>query len=127
MCLLQHLQLVWLGNCCPDLWLLMQGAIPEVANCRLAMVGVLAALAAEAATGRNVFSQLEIAPLAIAATFLILTIATAVPGKHLSSCCSGCPCQVLEPFLTCLCMLQCSRRCHGGATASSRATQRSSM
>ena len=43
------------------------------------MLGVIAALGAEKATGLNVFEQIRLAPVPIALTFLILTIATAVP------------------------------------------------
>merc|ERR1712130_902813 len=46
------------------------GAIPEVANSRLAMLGVFAALIAEAKTGRNVFEQFSAAPLPIIGVFL---------------------------------------------------------
>lgn len=55
------------------------GAIPEVANSRLAMLGVFAAVAAELGSGMNVFQQVETAPVPIALTFLTLFIATAVP------------------------------------------------
>ena len=43
------------------------------------MLGVFAALGAEAATGKNVFEQMKIAPIPIALTFLLFTVATAVP------------------------------------------------
>ena len=55
------------------------GAIPEVANSRLAMLGVLAAVAAELGSGMNVFQQVQTAPVPIALTFLALFVATAVP------------------------------------------------
>ena len=55
------------------------GAIPEVANSRLAMLGVLAALGAEFATGLNVFEQFKAAPVPIVLTFFIFTLATAIP------------------------------------------------
>jgi hypothetical protein len=55
------------------------GAIPEVANSRLAMLGVFAALIAEAKTGRNVFEQFSAAPLPIIGVFFLFTLATAVP------------------------------------------------
>jgi hypothetical protein len=55
------------------------GAIPEVANSRLAMLGVVAALVAEIKTGRNVFEQWNAAPLPIILTFITFTVATAVP------------------------------------------------
>ncbi len=41
-------------------------AAPEVINCRLAMLGFVAAVAVEAATGRNVIQQAQAAPLPIA-------------------------------------------------------------
>lgn len=55
------------------------GAIPEVANSRLAMIGVIAALLAEKATGKNVFEQVSAAPIPIALVFLLFTAATAIP------------------------------------------------
>ena len=55
------------------------GAIPEVANSRLAMLGVVAALVAEIATGKNVFQQIDAAPVPIFLTFFVFTLATAVP------------------------------------------------
>ncbi|KAK9861195.1 hypothetical protein WJX84_009569 [Apatococcus fuscideae] len=55
------------------------GAIPEVANSRLAMLGIVAALAAEIVTGKNVLQQIQIAPVPIFLTFFIFTVATAVP------------------------------------------------
>ena len=39
------------------------GAVPEVANCRLAMIGVLAAIAGEVVGKKNVFEQIKIAPV----------------------------------------------------------------
>ena len=47
--------------------------------CRLAMLGFFAALIAEASTGKNVFQQVSSAPLPIAALFLTIIVATAVP------------------------------------------------
>lgn len=55
------------------------GAIPEVANSRLAMLGVFAALLAEGRTGKNVFEQWSSAPLPIIGVFVLFTVATAVP------------------------------------------------
>jgi hypothetical protein len=55
------------------------GAIPEVANSRLAMLGVFAALIAEKTTGLNVFQQWSAAPLPIIGFFALWTLATAVP------------------------------------------------
>lgn len=55
------------------------GAIPEVANSRLAMLGVVLALGAEVTTGKNVFQQIDAAPIPIFLTFFLFTVATAVP------------------------------------------------
>jgi hypothetical protein len=55
------------------------GAIPEVANSRLAMLGVIAALTAERTTGLNVFEQVKASPGPIAAVFLLFILATAIP------------------------------------------------
>ncbi|KAK9838231.1 hypothetical protein WJX84_002609 [Apatococcus fuscideae] len=55
------------------------GAVPEVANSRLAMLGIVAAMGAELYSGQNVFSQIKSAPIPIALTFLTLIVATAVP------------------------------------------------
>ena len=55
------------------------GAVPEVANSPLAMLGVVAALAAEIATGQNVVQQFKSAPVPIILTFITLIVATAVP------------------------------------------------
>lgn len=56
-----------------------KGAAPEVVNSRLAMLGVIAALVAEAATGKNVYQQVQAAPGPIAATFALWIVATMVP------------------------------------------------
>ena len=50
-----------------------------MANSRLAMLGVFAAVAAELGSGMNVFQQVQTAPVPIALTFLALFVATAVP------------------------------------------------
>ena len=55
------------------------GAVPEIANSRLAMLGVIAAVAAELGSGMNVFQQVQTAPVPIALTFLTLAVATIVP------------------------------------------------
>lgn len=55
------------------------GAIPEVANSRLAMLGVFAALGAEFATGKNVFEQFSAYPAFIILTFFTFTLATCIP------------------------------------------------
>ena len=47
--------------------------------CRLAMLGVVAALAAEFATNKNVFQQIQAYPGPIAATFFVWIVATLVP------------------------------------------------
>ena len=60
-------------------FVVLAGAIPEVANSRLAMLGVFAAVAAELGSGMNVFQQVKTAPVPIALTFLTLFVATAVP------------------------------------------------
>jgi len=56
-----------------------KGAAPEVVNSRLAMLGVVAALVAEVATGKNVFQQVQAAPGPIAATFALWIVASLVP------------------------------------------------
>ncbi|KAK9818461.1 hypothetical protein WJX74_005135 [Apatococcus lobatus] len=55
------------------------GAIPEVANCRLSMMGVFLAIGFELATGKNVFQQVQSWPWPTVAFFFLFTIATAVP------------------------------------------------
>ena len=72
-------QLVNMSGRMPRSCLMCAGAIPEVANSRLAMLGVLAAVAAELGSGMNVFQQVQTAPVPIALTFLALFVATAVP------------------------------------------------
>jgi len=60
------------------------GAISELANSRLSMLGITAALAAEVATGKSVWEQITYSPLttaAIAATFVAFIIATYVPAS----------------------------------------------
>ena len=47
--------------------------------CRLAMLGFALAVFGEITTGRNVFQQVNHAPLAVASVFVTLIIATAVP------------------------------------------------
>ena len=54
-------------------------AAPEVINCRLAMLGFVAAVAVEAATGRNVIQQAQAAPLPIALISLTFVVASLVP------------------------------------------------
>jgi hypothetical protein len=56
-----------------------KGALPEVANCRLAMLGFVAALGYEIIAHKSLAVQIKEAPLLIAATFLTFIIATLVP------------------------------------------------
>jgi hypothetical protein len=56
-----------------------KGALPEVANCRLAMIGFVAALGYEAVSGNSLAVQFKQAPGLIAATFLVFIVATLVP------------------------------------------------
>jgi hypothetical protein len=55
------------------------GPIPERANSRLAMIGILAALGAEKATGLGLADQIKTAPVAIGATFALLIAASLIP------------------------------------------------
>jgi len=56
-----------------------KGAAPEVINSRLAMLGFIAAIAAEAATGKNVIQQVQLAPVPIAITFALIIVGSLVP------------------------------------------------
>lgn len=56
-----------------------KGALPEVANSRLAMLGIVSALGYEAVQGKSLLVQINEAPVLIAATFVLFTVATAVP------------------------------------------------
>lgn len=56
-----------------------KGAAPEIINCRLAMLGFVAALGAELATGKTIFEQTAAAPGPIAFTFALFAIATLIP------------------------------------------------
>eukprot|EP00208_Stichococcus_sp_RCC1054_P001695 CAMPEP_0206148780 /NCGR_PEP_ID=MMETSP1473-20131121/37433_1 /ASSEMBLY_ACC=CAM_ASM_001109 /TAXON_ID=1461547 /ORGANISM="Stichococcus sp, Strain RCC1054" /LENGTH=221 /DNA_ID=CAMNT_0053546203 /DNA_START=101 /DNA_END=766 /DNA_ORIENTATION=+ len=56
-----------------------KGALPEVANSRLAMLGFVAALGYEALKGKSLLVQINEAPGLIVATFVLFTVATAVP------------------------------------------------
>jgi len=56
-----------------------KGAAPEVINSRLAMLGFVAAVAAEFATGRPVSQQVAVAPVPIAVTFAIFIVASLIP------------------------------------------------
>lgn len=56
------------------------GAAPELINGRLAMLGFVAAVGAELATGETVFSQVKDAPAAIFITFLLFIAASLFPA-----------------------------------------------
>ncbi|KAL3141794.1 hypothetical protein ABBQ32_004468 [Trebouxia sp. C0010 RCD-2024] len=56
-----------------------KGAAPEIANSRLAMLGVVSALALEFGTGKNVFQQVQSYPGTIAFVSLLFIVATMVP------------------------------------------------
>jgi len=56
-----------------------KGAAPEIINSRLAMLGFVAAIGAEAASHQGLLQQFKLAPLPIAATFLLFTVASLVP------------------------------------------------
>jgi len=56
-----------------------KGAAPEIINCRLAMLGFVAALGAELAQHKGLLQQFKIAPLPIAATFLLFSVASLIP------------------------------------------------
>jgi len=53
--------------------------ILQVINSRLAMLGFVAAVAAEFATGRPVSQQVAISPGPIAATFVLFSVASLIP------------------------------------------------
>lgn len=53
--------------------------LPEIVNGRAAMVGMLAAFGAEVANHEPVFVQIQRTPLAIAATFATIIIASIIP------------------------------------------------
>lgn len=55
------------------------GPGPETINGRLAMLGVLAALGAEFATGESVFTQFENATPVVLATWAVISLASLVP------------------------------------------------
>ena len=68
----------------PDLaqTLAFSGPAPERINGRLAMLGIVAAIAAEVATGAPVSVQLGKTPLLIAGTFLTFIVASVVSLAH---------------------------------------------
>ena len=59
--------------------LVQTGALPEVLNSRLAMLGFFWALIAENITGKNVFEQVKSQPVLIATTVVLITVASAIP------------------------------------------------
>lgn len=56
-----------------------KGAAPEIINCRLAMLGFVAAVAAELRTGATVGEQFSKTPGAIAGVFALFIVASLVP------------------------------------------------
>lgn len=62
-----------------DYRVLNVGALPEVLNCRLAMLGFFWAVIAENVTGKNLFEQVKLQPTLIATVVALITIASAVP------------------------------------------------
>lgn len=56
-----------------------KGALPEIANGRLAMLGFVAALGYEIFSGKSIKVQFEEAPVLIAATFVLIIVASLVP------------------------------------------------
>jgi succinate dehydrogenase hydrophobic anchor subunit len=56
------------------------GSVPEITNGRLAMIGVIAALGAEFASGESVLRQLADEPTGIILVFLLIIIASVVPA-----------------------------------------------
>jgi hypothetical protein len=55
------------------------GVAPETINSRLAMLGVTSALAAEFVSGIGIKEQVATAPLSIAATFVLISLASYIP------------------------------------------------
>lgn len=62
----------------PDKWC-VSCAAPETINSRLAMLGVTSALAAEFVSGVGIKEQVATAPLSIAATFVLISLASYIP------------------------------------------------
>ncbi|EIE25381.1 hypothetical protein COCSUDRAFT_61600 [Coccomyxa subellipsoidea C-169] len=56
-----------------------KGALPEVLNSRLAMLGFFWAVIAEQLTGKNLFEQVKSQPLLIVTTVVLITVASAIP------------------------------------------------
>lgn len=56
-----------------------KSAVPEVVNCRLAMIACLTGFAAELGSGKSILEQFKIAPLPIAGVFLLFIVASLVP------------------------------------------------
>jgi hypothetical protein len=55
------------------------GPAPELVNGRLAMVGVLAAIGAELATGESAVTQFVNAPAVVLTTWALIAVASLVP------------------------------------------------
>lgn len=55
------------------------GLVPELANSRAAMVGMLAAFGAEVATREPIFVQIQKAPVPILATFALIILGSFAP------------------------------------------------
>jgi len=56
-----------------------KGAAPEIINGRLAMLGFIAALGYELVSGKSLKVQFAEAPVLIAATFVLIIVASLVP------------------------------------------------
>lgn len=56
-----------------------KGALPETVNSRLAMLGFVAAVVAEANTGKDVIAQAQSYPVFITATFATIILASIIP------------------------------------------------
>ena len=56
-----------------------KGAAPEVINSRLAMLGMATSAAATLVTGKGIVEQVKIAPVPIALTFLLFSVASLIP------------------------------------------------
>ncbi|CAL8460614.1 g143 [Coccomyxa elongata] len=56
-----------------------KGALPEILNSRLAMLGFFWAIIAEQLSGKNVFDQVKSQPVLVATTVVLITVASAIP------------------------------------------------
>ena len=63
----------------PQLRTIVPCTAPETINSRLAMLGVTSALAAEFVSGIGIKEQVATAPLSIAATFVLISLASYIP------------------------------------------------